>query len=469
MSDAHGSRSAKKTDKPGPAAKPAKPLSAAKGAKPASENSFDLLKPMREFIGARAPKDLRARIIILAILAILTAVLFGFLLSTGLSAMEKFLGSALIMMVAGEAARGLMKWEGFAGLIMLKDRSTLDWIDRQAKRFAPLWSVIADVGIVLGYGLAGYRLLGPQARKPRELALIFILGFLLLLIFSAVILPSAYDILRMAVGGGDLKAASEHMRTSAPLQGDWNLEINGQTYPIPLMALLMLAVLIGGGLASSAMLSLLLYAASLVVPLVAKVVSIALELLGQEVVPAIVPPPGGTPLLPGINLDLVSGVIAMAVLLVVHELSHAFLARIHGIRLDSAGVVFFGILPFGAFVDPDEKELEAAAEWRGSQVLAAGSAMNMIVAVAAFAILLGLSMLNAYQPINGIVVTFIARCLALIVALNVLVGVVNLLPLPMFDGHRLMKSLVRNRMAAHLITLLAIAAFVVNFLPWLFR
>jgi membrane-associated protease RseP (regulator of RpoE activity) len=159
----------------------------------------------------------------------------------------------------------------------------------------------------------------------------------------------------------------------------------------------------------------------------------------------------------------------MAVLLVAHELSHAFLARIHKIRLDSAGVVFFGILPFGAFVEPDEKELQGLEDWKANQVLAAGSAMNMIVAVIAFTILLALAIVNEYYLLKGAVVAFVARCLALIVALNVLVGVVNLLPLPMFDGHRLMKSLVKSKSVARIITIVAAAAFVITFLPWLFR
>ncbi|VVB57324.1 Peptidase family M50 [uncultured archaeon] len=435
-----------------------------------SEEPYDLTKPIRGLAGKFGPKDLRAKVAVLAVLALATIAAFAFLLGTGLSALEKFMGSALIMVISGELARGLMGWEGFAGLILLKDRSTLNWIDRQAQAFAPFWSVVADVGLVMGYGFGSLLLLGPQSKKPKTLLLIFAVGLPMLVIFSAGVMPSAYDVLRYSLSGnGDLAAATAHMRATAPLQGTWDVMINGQMVHVPFMTILSVVVIFAGGLAASVTLSLLLYAISLLGPILAKVGSMAFGLLGQAAPAVVVPPPGASPLLPGVNLPLVEGIIAMAVLLVVHELSHAFVARVHKIRLDSAGVVFFGVLPFGAFVDPDEKELDGVEAWKSTQVIVAGSAMNMLTATVAFCIFMGLSVLNYYYPMHGIGVGFIARTLGLVIALNVLVGVVNLLPITLVDGHRLMKAAVRNELAANLITWAVIAAFVVNFLPWLFR
>ena len=433
------------------------------------EVQFDFTKKMREWIAAKMPKDLRLKAVILAVLTILTCFLFVTLLGTDFSAMLKLLGAVVLMMLSGEIARGVMGWDGFWGLIMLKDRTMLDWIDRQAHRFAPLWSLIADMGMVMGYGFLSIRLLGPAARKPRELILLFAASIPLLLIFSLVVMPSAYDILRYAIGNADLNAASAHIRATSPLQGNLQTQIGGQDLTIPLMTIAMGIITLVGGLALAATASLVLYAISLLGPIMDKIVSIVLNLLGQNVPATVLPPPGGTPLLPGINLPFVEGILAMAVLLVVHELMHAFLARIHNIRLDSAGIVFFGILPFGAFVDPDEKELSKAEIWKTNQVIAAGSASNMITAVVAFMLFVGMSVLNNVYPMDGIGVGFIARTLALVVALNVLVGVVNLLPLPLFDGHRLMKAGVKHEQLDAAITIAVVLAFVVNFLPWIFR
>ena len=443
--------------------------SAAKSTDVPFEIKYDYFKPLREGIGARTPKGIYKRLLILAVLAILTGILFVQLLATDLSAMIKLFGSIVLMMLSGEIARGIMGWDGFWGLIMLKDRSMLDWIDRQARRFAPLWSLIADMGMVMGYGLLSFRLLGPTARKPRELILLFLASIPLLLIFSLVVMPSAYEILRFSIGSTELNAASVHMRATAPLQGDWSLRLGGWDLTLPLMTIAMGVLTLVGGLALAATASLVLYAISLLGPIMDKIVSMALGLIGQSSPATVLPPPGGTPLLPGINLPFVEGILAMAILLVVHELMHAFLARIHHIRLDSAGVVLFGILPFGAFVDPDEKELSKADVWKTNQVIAAGSASNMMTAMLAFMLFLGMSQLNAIYPMTGFGVGFIARTLGLVIALNVLVGVVNLLPLPMFDGHRLMKAGVKHDQLSAAVTIVVVLAFVVNFLPWIFR
>ena len=56
--------------------------------------------------------------------------------------------------------------------------------------------------------------------------------------------------------------------------------------------------------------------------------------------------PGGTPIIPGINLPLIEGVAALAVVLLVHEGMHGIVARMFKFPLKSAGLVFFGFLPF---------------------------------------------------------------------------------------------------------------------------
>ena len=66
-------------------------------------------------------------------------------------------------------------------------------------------------------------------------------------------------------------------------------------------------------------------------------------------------------------------------------------------------------------------------------------------------------------------ILFVGRCLGLILALNMLVGMINLLPVPLFDGHRLMVAGVGNERVAKAITYITLAAFVINFLPWIFR
>jgi membrane-associated protease RseP (regulator of RpoE activity) len=57
----------------------------------------------------------------------------------------------------------------------------------------------------------------------------------------------------------------------------------------------------------------------------------------------------------------------------------------------------------------------------------------------------------------------------LITVLNFLVGVINLIPLPAFDGHRLFKIAIKNDAIVNAIVWLVIIAFLLNLLPWLWH
>jgi membrane-associated protease RseP (regulator of RpoE activity) len=81
-------------------------------------------------------------------------------------------------------------------------------------------------------------------------------------------------------------------------------------------------------------------------------------------------------------IPLAFGVIALAVALVVHEGAHGILARAQSIRVKSMGLLFI-VVPVGAFVEPDEEDLEKAPPRRKLRIFAAGPAMNVAVAIVA--------------------------------------------------------------------------------------
>ena len=454
------------------------------------EEKWDFTKSLREFAGREHRSDWRVNVLMLAIVAALTALAFGMLLATDLSAMAKFFGSTIIMMLSGEIMRGIMQWDGLLGLIMFKDNRTLGWIDRQAQRYANVWKMLSNVGMVMGYGLLSYFLLGKEERKPKRFALILLVGMPLLIIFLTQVAPLAFDVLKSAIGVKDLASASAQIRASSPVGGDLNFTIFGWLISMPMLTAILTVLTLIGGMAMFVWVSILFYAAGLVAPLINKIIFMALSLAGRTpAVPVIAPIPGGTPILPGVNLPLVEGLIAMAILLVVHEMSHGFLARVHKIKLENAGIVFYGILPFGAFVEPDEKQLDKVPQEQSNQVLVAGSAANMITAMIVLVLIVALGALvvipyanwaaaqefakGSWQAVcvagSVIILKFIETCLELTLALNILVGMVNLLPVPLFDGHRLMKAGVKHPLAVDAITYVTLAAFVINFLPWLFR
>ena len=59
--------------------------------------------------------------------------------------------------------------------------------------------------------------------------------------------------------------------------------------------------------------------------------------------------------------------------------------------------------------------------------------------------------------------------LGLTFALNFVIGTVNLLPLPFFDGYRTLEINIENKHIVKGLMAITLAAFLVNFLPWLFK
>lgn len=183
--------------------------------------------------------------------------------------------------------------------------------------------------------------------------------------------------------------------------------------------------------------------------------------------------PGGSFLLPGVNLPFVEGILALAIVLIVHEGAHAVLARIGKIPVLSSGLVLFGVLPVGAFVEPDEAELNKSDDVRQTRVLIAGSTSNLYTSLIFFLLFIGfvyfLNSVNVIGTIFQAPAKFIYILLGLTFSLNFIVGTVNLLPVPLFDGHRILDVNLKNKLIVKILSYATLAAFIANFLPWLFK
>jgi membrane-associated protease RseP (regulator of RpoE activity) len=92
--------------------------------------------------------------------------------------------------------------------------------------------------------------------------------------------------------------------------------------------------------------------------------------------------PGSLLLLPGINpvLPIVYGWVAIVVAIAIHEGAHGVVARSAGLRVKSSGLLFFLIIPIGAFVDVDEEQLKKAKPRASLRVMAAGVGGNIAMA-----------------------------------------------------------------------------------------
>ncbi|MEK6846703.1 MAG: site-2 protease family protein, partial [Nanoarchaeota archaeon] len=71
---------------------------------------------------------------------------------------------------------------------------------------------------------------------------------------------------------------------------------------------------------------------------------------------------------------------ALAIVAVSHEFSHGIFARLWKIRVKTTGLAFFGPF-FGAFVEPDEKQMAKAPRKHQLSILAAGTFANILMTI----------------------------------------------------------------------------------------
>ncbi len=101
--------------------------------------------------------------------------------------------------------------------------------------------------------------------------------------------------------------------------------------------------------------------------------------------------------LPGVDLPgqaiyvpIASGLIALFTVLVVHEFGHGIISRVEGVRIKSIGLALFAVIP-GAFVEPDEEDVEKVNKKSRLRIYAAGSVFNLALAALALIMVLILS------------------------------------------------------------------------------
>jgi len=112
--------------------------------------------------------------------------------------------------------------------------------------------------------------------------------------------------------------------------------------------------------------------------------------------------------IPGINpyLPIVDGWIALVIAMIIHEGMHGIVARSLGLPVKAAGLLFFLIVPIGAFVDVDENAIKTAPSSYSGRVLAAGAGINLMAGLICLLLLVGVvsTMRPASQQGIGVVV-----------------------------------------------------------------
>jgi membrane-associated protease RseP (regulator of RpoE activity) len=105
--------------------------------------------------------------------------------------------------------------------------------------------------------------------------------------------------------------------------------------------------------------------------------------------------------LPGINpyLPIVDGWIALLVAMIIHEGAHGIVARSRGLPVKSSGLIFFLLVPIGAFVELDDDAMKVAKATDSGRVLAAGAGINFVVGLVCLLLLFGV--VSTMKPTNS--------------------------------------------------------------------
>ncbi len=442
----------------------------------------------------------------------------------------------LSLAFVGGAIRRALGVEGSYGIYLLGSKRGIKTINSLAKRHKGFWKGMADWGIVLGFGLLSYLII------KRRRSWLYLLGILTIIFSVLFVVPyTAYGLQFIKVSSiqaiGYSSSASISSFTMAALP--YLALIIGITVTFGFTGYILFAL----GVSAFGVLELLAI-------VISKTLSGAPTLapLSNEV-------PGILPVIPGITIPLISGIIAFVIIIVIHEASHGVLAAMVKTKINKVGLLVFGVIPVGAFVEPDEAKVLKLDKEAQNRIYSAGVAANFIAMFVFFVLLIAVlpyvnsnimrmfvtGTISGY-PANGIIapgseiiswnghtvtniasltsasandfpgksvrivtnkgsysfvalkangtsrgivgvnlaespvlqtpanklIYFLYGIFAITMMLNFLIGVINLLPLPMLDGWRIYKNSIRKRtwiikaLAAFVILALIIVA-----LPWL--
>lgn len=295
----------------------------------------------------------------------LTLVLLAGLWYSGIPKVYGILAALAVLIISGEAILSLNNFPRvFRGAYMARSSIGLGLMERLAKKNHWFWEGLADWGLVLGFGIFSLFLFKKDISRKTVALGVFSILFILIFILPYTVLPFAYV---------NIYQITDRIRGLAPAS---------PLSSVDAMQVVLYALSVAGGFVLYTIASLLYGAALAVYGILLVAVTTLTSVpnysgLGNSI-------PGVAPIIPGITIPLIPGLLAFALLLVVHEFSHGILARIAKIKVKASGILAFGLIPIGAFVEPDEKAIGRLSDKLQNRISAAGISANMLLCLIMF-------------------------------------------------------------------------------------
>jgi len=299
-----------------------------------------------------------------------------------------FLFTLLTIFVIGTLLLLKTKSERHFIVFLIRTKHFLKFIDEVAKITPKFWKFVADLAIVISFSGLGAAYLSKYRKESRNLDIIILIfgilavlmwarDLLLLIVMLCFLLIGILSLSKLKNPLFDFIVATSLISSIFLSAMPWYLAIFEGIFGL-------LAIVFG---------SLIEHAFAIT--------------SGQSTMP------GVSPIIPwieagewgfvipglGIFVPLGYGLISLILLLVVHEFSHGILARVHKLDLKSTGLLTLGLIPIGAFVEPDEEKFNETESIVKMRVLSMGSFSNLMLAILSLLLFIFLIM-----PSNGWVV-----------------------------------------------------------------
>ncbi|MGA3020592.1 MAG: site-2 protease family protein [Candidatus Micrarchaeales archaeon] len=274
--------------------------------------------------------------------AALLALVYLFLVNG--SILLRFALAILVLVVSGHLIATVNGLKSSFGMYLLGGKRGIKFIDKLSKSHKKVWIMLSDWGLAFSFGALAYFMFRKQISK--KMLVFGILSIILILLFVYPYLPLVLQFISIPQINSGISAV--------PSQG----------FSLLFYVLLVACVIGGFGLFA------------------------ILLLIFSSIILLITPPsqqiPGVVPTIPGVTIPFFSGIISLAIILIVHEFSHGVLARIAKVKIKGVGAVLFGIIPLGAFVDPEEKEVKKLGINAQDRISVAGISANMLTSILFF-------------------------------------------------------------------------------------
>ncbi len=272
------------------------------------------------------------------------------------SILIRFVIGILSLFIVGILLARINSLQGNYGLYIYGGKAGIGIIEKLSDHKKQFWIFLSEWGMVLSFGVLSYFLFPKRISKKA-----LVLGLASIIVLILLIYP--YFILALQF----IYIPNLSSTLSTQASGVSQISIVGYV--------LLAAVLIGGFF-FFIFASLLIGAWQVISGVFSVAASIAAS--SPNYTPLSTATPALVPAIPGITLPLFAGVLSLAVILIVHEFSHGILSRVYKVKIKKVGLVLFGVLPLGAFVEPDEKHLSKIEKYKQNNMFIAGISANFL-------------------------------------------------------------------------------------------